>query len=76
MSYLYKEDCDIVRNAPSYSGKALLMDCDGNIHYEFDEYWSDDQIWEALKFANKTFEIGRNVGREERSRQFRKLLNV
>ena len=68
-----KDDCTIVRD-PKLSSLALLMDCDGEVVFSFDNTMTDEQIWTVLAYANAAFDRGYNRGRSDKAAEIRKVL--
>ena len=60
-------------------GWALLYDGDDGqrgVLHSFPESMTDEQILDALDFANRAYETGCRVGREEKAAEVRKILGV
>lgn len=70
-----KKECSIERNLNGYPNTAVLMNCDGELHLFFDT-WSDDQIYQALDFANQAHSIGFEKGKLAKIYQIRQALKL
>lgn len=71
-----EQDCEIVRNHPDWPASAVLFDCDGEVVNRFDESLTDVQIWAALEFANRAYNIGFCHGGKARATRIRRLLEA
>ena len=61
--YVSIEECIIFRNLPEFPDKAVLMrGYDNHVIFTVSDSWTDAQIWEALRFANKMYGMGFRVG--------------
>ena len=74
--YRHKDDCNIDRDHPEYPASAVLMDCDGEIVCRFDEDWTNDQIWMALAFANRAYDIGFHIGGNVKASEIRRVIGL
>lgn len=54
---------DLVIDRDSSNLTVGVYDCDGEFLWSFDSTWMDDQIREAVRFANNTFNKGYAVGK-------------
>jgi len=72
----HREYCYIDRDHPDWPASAVLFDADGEVVRRFDEDWTDDQIWDALGFANRAYDIGVAVGESRRADAIRRLLGA
>lgn len=74
--YVHQSDCEIERDHADYPASAALLDFEGEVVYRFDEDWSDDQIWMALAFANKLYDAGVKIGKEDKAREIKRALGI
>lgn len=74
--YVHPDDLFIDRNAEEWPTKALVYDADGELINRFDKSMSDDQIREAVCFANKVFKIGFERGERAKAYQLRSVLGI
>ena len=74
--YVNTSDCNIERDLEDSPNKAILMDCDGEILFIFPDYWTDEQIYTALRFANFTYRMGKSAGMKEKASEMRKALEL
>jgi hypothetical protein len=72
--YLCPVDAWIDRDVIGRPDIAQLRDNDGGICFDFPKDWTDEQIMKALAFANKTYEVGVRMGKREKARQMRLIL--
>lgn len=70
--YAHQEECSIDRTTEPTS--ALLRNCEGDVLQRFHPIWSDEQIFLALSFANRTYERGVAVGKWQKANEIKKAL--
>jgi diguanylate cyclase (GGDEF)-like protein len=58
VSFKIKKQCKIVRDFTKHSGSFFLTDDEGNILFDFENIWSDEQVWKVLEIANQAFQYG------------------
>ncbi|MCW8829980.1 MAG: hypothetical protein OQK32_00485 [Gammaproteobacteria bacterium] len=74
--YAHKDDCSITRGGEQFPGKAVLWDCDGEVLFVCAESWTDEQIYHALAFANKTYSKGCEIGQHQKMWDIKKALGI
>ncbi len=76
----YKEDCEIIRNREvadiPFNDRAVLMDCDGEVVFDVDNSWTDEQVWEALRLMDVAFGKGVDVGKSSKACEIRRALDL
>jgi hypothetical protein len=66
----------IRRDDPEYPGRAVVLDSDGDVLWHFRADWTDEQIQEALGWANDAFRVGYGAGRAAKVQEIRKALEI
>ena len=69
-------DCTIDRENPDYPNEAVLYDEDGEIVWLFGGHFTNDQIKEALRFANKAYAVGCGDGERRKLYEIRNALGI
>lgn len=54
----------------------MLFDSDGNTYREFPIEWTDEQVKQALLFANYAYAQGWDAGASDKAREIRNALGV
>ncbi len=67
-------DVFIDRNNENWPTKAVCFDSDGNHLHKFPLDMTDDQIAEAICFANKAYKQGMEYGEKRKATQLRMVL--
>ncbi|WP_416305869.1 diguanylate cyclase domain-containing protein [Neptunicella sp. SCSIO 80796] len=58
MFFKTKQQCKIIRGAEDEGNRCFVADDEGNLLFNFDETWSDAQVWKTLDIANKAYHYG------------------
>lgn len=73
--FLHFEDCYIERVKDSLSGEvAKLRDEEGTCVFQFPATWTDEQIKQALEFANEAYAQGIEIGKMRKVAEIRAAL--
>jgi hypothetical protein len=72
----HPEDALIMRDSSTVPGSIALCDCDGDCLFTFPEYWSDEQVFTALRFANMAYAMGVKVGSMQKAAAIRSALGI
>ena len=70
-------ECRIARGeSPEFPDSVSLYDGEGDVIFVVDSSWTDRQIWQALRFANRSYQIGYNAGESMKATEIRRALDI
>jgi hypothetical protein len=72
--YRYKEDCHVERTENNTGQVAELYDSEGDMVWSFPANFTDEQIMDALEFANHAYKFGVGIGYERKAEEIRRIL--
>ena len=75
-TYLHEKDYEIVRDHSEHAGKAVLVDCDGDIRFVFEGSYTDAQVRQAVAFANRAYADGHKFGAATKALEIRRALDL
>jgi hypothetical protein len=70
---IFREDC-CLEPAPSRPGFNMMITCDGDVLFHLPEACPADYAWTILDLMNRAWEDGRVIGRREKIREFKQVL--
>ena len=75
-TYLHEKDYEIFRDHSDHAGKVVLIDCDGEVRFVFENSFTDAQVKQAVAFANRAYADGHKAGAVTKALEIRRALDL
>lgn len=70
------EETEILRNEKNWPGKVVVLDANGLVVAHFPEFWTNDQIFDAIEFANRAYGYGYGRGQNDKMKEIKNTLGL